>query len=344
MFNAASKLYFTVAALAVVFGFVYVVTSGDRVGFIVLVVAGVGALVLALTAFAFVPREAVAVGGAEPAEARSADVTDVPRSAPWPLIGAVAIALLAVGMATDHVYVVLGAIVAAIAIFTWFAQSWREHPSWTQAMTDRINDRFVVPVGLPGTVLVLAGIAVISASRLLLAVSAEAAPILIIVVAAAVLGGFYLLANGNVGRRAIGGLAAVCAALVLAAGVAGALKGEREFHHEEQEGTYRLVAKDITFDKTELDFPATTEIKLEFDNEDTGQPHNFSLYERQGGSAIFQGPLANKGKTAYDFVSPKAGTYFFQCDVHPTQMQGTVVVSVESNNESDAGTSVTTVR
>lgn len=343
MFNAASKLYFALAGAAIVLGFGYVIATSDRVGFTNLVVAGLGALALALGAFAFVPREALTVGD-EPAEARPGDATDVAVASSWPVLGAIALGLLAAGAALDGSLILLGVIVGLIAVFSWFAQVWREHPSWTQAMTDRLNNRFVVPFGLPGTIFLVAGIGVISLSRLFLAVNRDIAPAIGILVAFALLAGFYLLSTRNVGRPAVATLATVAAGLVLAAGVAGALKGEREFHQESggTEAHFDLSVKNIAFDKEELDFPASSEVKLDFTNEEA-VPHNFSLYEDKGGKSLFKGEiLNNEGKTTYTFTTPAAGTYYFQCDVHPDQMNGTVVVSEEASEAVQKGENVTT--
>jgi plastocyanin len=342
VFNAASKLYFALAGAAIVLGFGYVVATSDRVGFTNLVVAGLGALALALGAFAFVPREPLTALD-EAAEPRPGDATDVAAASSWPVLGAIALGLLAAGAALDGSLILLGVIVGLIAVFSWFAQVWREHPSWTQAMTDRLNDRFVVPFGLPGTIFLVAGIGVISLSRLFLAVNRDIAPVIGILVAFALRAGFYLLSTRNVGRPAVATLATVAAALVLAAGVAGALKGEREFHHEGgTEAHFDLTAKDIAFDKDELDFPASSEVKLDFTNEDA-TPHNVSLYEDKGGASIFKGELlSNAGKTTYSFTTPAAGTYYFQCDVHPDQMNGDVVVSEEASEAVQKGENVTT--
>jgi plastocyanin len=156
------------------------------------------------------------------------------------------------------------------------------------------------------------------------------------------LGGFYLLSTRNVGRPAVATLATVAAGLVLAAGVAGALKGEREFHHEGGEGEFRLAAENLRFDKDQLDFPAASAISLVFENREA-VPHNFALYEDEGGEALFTGDIVNTaGEATYEFTTPEAGSYYFQCDVHPDQMNGKVVVSEEASEELEPGENVTT--
>lgn len=333
MFNAASKLYFALAGVAIVVGFGYVVGTADRVGFTNLVIAGLAAFALGVVAYAFVPREPLSITLDEPGEPRPADTTDVAVGSNWPVLGALAIGLLAAGAAMEPSLILLGIVVGLVATFSWLGQVWREHPSWNQAMTDRLNERFVVPFGLPLTIFLLAGIGVIALSRLFLAVSAEAAPIIGIVVAFALLGAFYLLSTRQVGRPALATLATVAVALVLAAGVAGALKGEREFHAEEGEGELTIGAENLAFDRDELDFPAATDVSFVFENLEA-VPHNVAIYENEGGEAIFTGEILNtEGEITYEFKTPEAGTYYFQCDVHPAQMQGSVIVSEVANEE-----------
>lgn len=340
MFNLASRTYFIVAGAAVVVGFGYVFATGDRVGFTALVFAGLTALALGAGVFGFTPPEPLPASE-EPGEPRPVDSTDLPVPSAWPVVGAVAMAVLAGGLATDTTLIAIGCVFGLVATFAWFGQVWREHPSWTQQMTDRLHDRFVVPIGLPGTIVVLAGIGVVSLSRLMLAISREAAPIIGSIIAFAILGGFYLVASRNLGRRALTTLATISAGLVVASGVAGAVKGEREFHHPEAEDAFVLAAENIEFDKDEIDFPADTKLKLKFENHDEEQ-HNFSLLREEGGESIFRGEVIGKGEKIYEFTTPEPGTYFFQCDVHPTQMKGRVDVSESASERPDPGENVTT--
>lgn len=343
MFNAASKLYFALAGLAIVVGFGYVVGTSDRVGFANLVFAGLAAFAMAMAVHAFVPREPLRLSLEEVGDARPADTTDLPGASNWPVLAALALGLVAAGAALEGSLILLGVVVGLVAVFSWFGQVWREHPSWTQEMTDRINDRFIVPFGLPGTIFLLAGLGVVSLSRLFLAVSAEAAPIIGIVIAFALLGTFYLLSVRNVGRPAMASLATTGVALVLVAGVAGALKGEREFHEAGGgEGEFAVAAENLAFDKELLEFPQNSAVTLVFENRET-VPHNVSIYEEEGGEAIFTGEILDtEGEVTYEFTTPTAGTYYFQCDVHPSQMQGEVVVAPEASEELEEGENVTT--
>ena len=92
--------------------------------------------------------------------------------------------------------------------------------------------------------------------------------------------------------------------------------------------TVQLVAKDISFDTDEITLTAGAQTTVQFDNQDEGQSHNLAIYEDESAeTAIFQGDIVEgPTMTEYVFTAPDAGTFFFRCDVHPTQMTGTVVV------------------
>ena len=91
-----------------------------------------------------------------------------------------------------------------------------------------------------------------------------------------------------------------------------------------------LTAKSLAFDKSMLAVPAGATVMLTFVNQDSGVPHNFALYTNSAAStAIFRGDIITGPQTAtYTFTAPSTpGTYFFRCDVHPTIMTGSFVVT-----------------
>lgn len=88
-------------------------------------------------------------------------------------------------------------------------------------------------------------------------------------------------------------------------------------------GPVKISAKNIQFDKKQLTIPASGTVTVEFRNADSGVPHNVAFYKSRGGEAIFKGPVFNGvAIKTMTFPSPGAGTYWFQCDVHPS-MNGT---------------------
>ena len=94
--------------------------------------------------------------------------------------------------------------------------------------------------------------------------------------------------------------------------------------------TIDLAAQNLSFDKQTITVPAGASVTINFNNKDSGVIHNFSLYTNSSATppAIFQGQLVTGPATAtYKFTAPsKPGTYFFRCDIHPTQMTGSFIV------------------
>ncbi len=108
-------------------------------------------------------------------------------------------------------------------------------------------------------------------------------------------------------------------------GGAGATEGQGET----EAGAVSLTAENSTFTPTQLTVPAGGQVTIRFTNSDQGLPHNFAVYEDQSATReiykgeTFPGP-ANRNET---FKAPPPGRYFFRCDIHPTTMRGTLVVT-----------------
>ncbi len=90
-----------------------------------------------------------------------------------------------------------------------------------------------------------------------------------------------------------------------------------------------LTAQNIKFDKSTITVPAGSSVTITFTNNDNGVQHNFALYtDASASTAIYRGSLVTgPGTTKYTFTAPSTpGTYYFRCDVHPTQMYGQFIV------------------
>jgi plastocyanin len=89
------------------------------------------------------------------------------------------------------------------------------------------------------------------------------------------------------------------------------------------------------FDQKCFAAPAGSAFTIDFNNMDAGVMHNVEIYTKapldggthlggaNGGTDVITGPAT----TMYNVTPLKAGMYYFQCDVHPTQMFGTFVVA-----------------
>ncbi len=93
--------------------------------------------------------------------------------------------------------------------------------------------------------------------------------------------------------------------------------------------TINLVAKSVAFNMSTITVTAGAQVTVNFDNQDNGIPHNFSVYTDQSASkSIFVGQtITGPAKTTYKFTAPSTpGSYYFRCDVHPTIMTGSFIV------------------
>ena len=90
-----------------------------------------------------------------------------------------------------------------------------------------------------------------------------------------------------------------------------------------------VVASGVAFDRRCLAAPAGQAFTIAFDNKDASTSHNFAIYpEAAGAPALFTGDVVmGPATTTYDVPALDAGTYRFQCDVHPTTMNGTFIVA-----------------
>jgi len=97
--------------------------------------------------------------------------------------------------------------------------------------------------------------------------------------------------------------------------------------------TLKVTAKNTAFDTNCLAAPAEKAFTVDFDNQDAGTPHNFEIYtdssttKRLGGATSAGDFITGPATTSYKVDALPAGTYYFQCDIHPTQMFGTFVVA-----------------
>jgi cytochrome c oxidase subunit 2 len=93
-----------------------------------------------------------------------------------------------------------------------------------------------------------------------------------------------------------------------------------------------IVAKNLKWNTNALTVPAGSSVNLTLDNQDTGVPHNFSIYKGTQAPGANDKPLVTLKiqtgpiQATQLFNAPAAGTYYFRCDVHPTAMIGTFTV------------------
>jgi len=89
-----------------------------------------------------------------------------------------------------------------------------------------------------------------------------------------------------------------------------------------------LVASNIVFDKTELTAKAG-KVTIKLDNRDGGVPHNIQVFKGSSASGVSVGMTdLETGPVKQTLeLDLQPGEYFYQCDVHPTTMTGTLTVT-----------------
>ncbi len=88
-----------------------------------------------------------------------------------------------------------------------------------------------------------------------------------------------------------------------------------------------LVASNILFDKKELKAVAG-DVTIEIDNQDKSVPHNLHVFSGADATGTSVGKTEMEPGPVSQSLAVKLtkGAYFFQCDVHPTTMTGTLTV------------------
>lgn len=88
-----------------------------------------------------------------------------------------------------------------------------------------------------------------------------------------------------------------------------------------------VTAQNVKFDQTTLTAPAGQPFTIVFDNKDA-VPHNIAIFDSSKLTTLFfRGKIfTGPGSQTYSVPALQPGTYYFHCDVHPTTMNGTLVV------------------
>jgi plastocyanin len=92
--------------------------------------------------------------------------------------------------------------------------------------------------------------------------------------------------------------------------------------------TAELIAENNSFNRSTIRVLTGEKVSFIFENRDN-VTHNFAVYEpSETRQVIFKGEaLSGPGTITYTFTAPdEPRSYYFQCDFHPSTMNGSFVV------------------
>lgn len=248
MFTWGSKYLFVVAGVsflgAAVFGLVsgggllgvaslgYKGGVGEHTGYTILIALGIVSSMLGVLSLVIrdgdAETAAAAVGADQPL------MVSTPRIASyWGPIAAFGVACLIIGVALTPVFFILGVIVLGVVTLEWSVLAWSDRATGDEQVNSVIRSRVLGPLEVPMLATLGIAVVVIGLSRVLLTVPAAGSTAIAAVVAVAVFGSAVMLSKSNAPRAIISAIVAIAALGVLAGGIVGAVRGEREIAHHE---------------------------------------------------------------------------------------------------------------
>ncbi len=227
MFTTGSKFLIGASVMALIATLVYGIGQGGVLGTIGLTSA-TAALIGLATLNALLRDSNVFSDDEAPVETSSAAQFSPPSSI-WPLGFAFGSVVIAVGLISYQPIVVIGLVLLVVTGGEWAVQAWAERASGNVEHNAAVRSRLSNPLEYPVGGAVAIGIIVFSFSRVMLWLSKTNTTIAFSVLAAVVLLiGFGIAYRPKMGAGAVGGVMAVGAVAVVAAGAITGLDGERD--------------------------------------------------------------------------------------------------------------------
>jgi hypothetical protein len=252
MFTTASKWFFGLGLVAFVLAVAYgYTTGGDRLGPLTAgwygavgdhggygVLLAISALAVFLGAVAVATRDADADAIAQVAglEVAPAEVPPA-EGAYWPAVGAVGVALTVVGAVVEPALFIAGLIVVGVTLLEWMVLAWSDRATGDPAANRTLRDRLMRPLEFPIAGAAFAALFVFGLSRLFLTASKMGAVVVAGTAAALVLlVGALVATRPRISGAVVTAVVVLSAVGIVSAGVVSAARGERTFHHHEEEG------------------------------------------------------------------------------------------------------------
>jgi hypothetical protein len=221
MFSTGFKYFFGVTVLSTV-ALIMSLALFEKlalVGVAISFLIAVGALLAGLSAF-------TSDGTTRDANTSTSELV---TQSMWPLISAIGVVFLGLGLVTSSVVFFGGIVVLLAAISEWMVQAWSERASTDLAHNTAARKRLLNPIEFPVLAAVGLGVIIFAFSRIMLTVDKSTGAVLFIVAGALVLVAGSLFAIRPNMKRSVGAAICVLGALgIVAGGVASAVSGERE--------------------------------------------------------------------------------------------------------------------
>ncbi|MBI2706314.1 MAG: hypothetical protein HYX32_13625 [Actinobacteria bacterium] len=206
---------------------------GSHLGYIVWLSLALAAAFLAGLLIAF--RDADPDAEAEAVHTETVPLTRAPSGASyWPIIGAFGVGMIGIGWVSNGAVFVAGIGLLAVTAVVWTFRAWADRATGDDEVNREIYNRFIDPVRIPVLSIGAIAVVVFGLSRVLLAVSREAA--IVVFLGTFVFFGLLFTLIAFVPKASKGVLTAVflvLAAAFLIGGVVAAVKGERPFGEEQ---------------------------------------------------------------------------------------------------------------
>jgi plastocyanin len=326
--NDAAMVFLRTAGLAALLCVLYIIFANERTGFILLGALSIAAIAAGSTVTLAYRDQLTA--DLEAVEEGAPVVRPVrfgllPAESGTPFVGVVAIVLIAAGLLYGVSLMVIGVVVGLLVVVVASAVAAGDHRGYP------VN---LLPLTIPLVAFAVIGSFMFLMSRMLLAVNHNVSVVVAVGVAILILFGGFLIANRpQVPTRTLVRAGAGLAILFAAGGLAAYGVGQRPEERKAGPPAQTVVAKNIAYATKQLNVPAGAAITVNFKNEDT-VPHNMDFTVDQAGSQTFykQDPLPGPISSTYSFTAPKAGTYYYHCDVHPN-MTGILTVTGTGGGE-----------
>ena len=91
-------------------------------------------------------------------------------------------------------------------------------------------------------------------------------------------------------------------------------------------GELKITAKNVSFDTKAMTAPADKPFQVLFDNQDAGTSHDWDVLDASGKKVYDSKDFPGVAQKTFDVPALKAGTYKFECSVHPALMNGQLTV------------------